>query len=203
MATSQPSRNSRLFPLRPLYALLDLIPFTAVLSAGGFRTRHTSRPKINFELQPPERNKKVQDHPIRIDLFGLIMHRYDTLQCLAPLRILAEHSALMHAWPMGSNRTVHIRQCRAFEQASRDADYLNYFDENASARSSSKVFTFMFSFWIAGTLYSSSSQWSTSYVLSWHLHSADPDSRAVKYFKSSFWQLLAHAPFRGLRLGLS
>jgi hypothetical protein len=157
MATCQPSRNSRLFPLRPLYALPDFIPFTAVLSAGGFRTRHTSRSISILSCNHRNETKRFRIIQSGSIFVGLIMHRYDTLQCLAPLRVLAEHSALKHAWPMGSNRTVHIRPCRAFEQASRDADYLNYFDENASARSSSKVFMFMVSLWMAGTLYSSSS----------------------------------------------
>jgi uncharacterized protein (DUF302 family) len=157
MATCQPSGNSRLFPLRPLYALPDFIPFTAVLSAGGFRTRHTSRPISLLSYNHRNETKRFRIIQSGSIYLGLIMHRYDTLQCLAPCRILADHSALMHAWPMGSNRTVYIRQCRAFEQASRDADYLNYFGEYDPARSSSKVFMFMVTFWMAGTLYSSSS----------------------------------------------
>jgi hypothetical protein len=109
MATCWPSRNSRLFPLRPLYALPDFIPFTAVLSAGGFRTRHTSRPISTLSYNHRNVTKRFRIIHSGSIFLGLIMHRYDTLQCLAPLRILAEHSALMHAWPMGSKRTVHIR----------------------------------------------------------------------------------------------
>jgi hypothetical protein len=90
MATCQPSRNSRLFPLRPLYALPDSIPFTAVLSAGGFRTRHTNRPILNLSYNHRNETKTFRIIQSGSIFLGLIMHRYDTLQCLAPLRILAE-----------------------------------------------------------------------------------------------------------------
>lgn len=62
-------------------------------------TTHEST-NINLELQPPERNKKVQDHPLRIDL---------SRPYHASIRYSAMSSAIAH-----SCRTLGIDACMAY-----------------------------------------------------------------------------------------